>query len=104
LPQVDAQIIGLTGLASPEETGQAWLSWFVGLAPAKAAPVSEGTPAMLPLDPSQAQVPAGPTPTPPVEQAKARYVIVSVVVTGEPDGEAALRVSRAPLRVILGHQ
>jgi cell division protein FtsI/penicillin-binding protein 2 len=106
LPQVDAQIIGLTGLASPEETGQAWLSWFVGLAPAEAAPVSEGIPAMLPLDPTQAQAqaPAGPAPTPPVEQARARYVVVSVVVTGEPDGEAALRVSRAPLKVILGQE
>ena len=104
MPQVDAQIIGLTGLASPEETGQAWLSWFVGLAPAEATPVSEGMSAMLPLDPSQAQAPAGPTPIPPVEQAKARYVIVSVVVTGAPDDEAALRVSRAPLRVILGQE
>ncbi len=101
LPQVDshAQIIGLTGQTTPEETGQAWLSWFVGLAPAEVSPISADGPAMLPLDPSQA--PVAPTPTPQIERDKARYVVVAVVVTAKPDVEAALQVARAPLNVLL---
>jgi hypothetical protein len=101
LPQVDSypQIIGLTGQATPVETGQAWLSWFVGLAPAEAGPIPTEGPVMLPLDPSQA--PAAPTPTAQIEWEKARYVVVAVVVTAQPDVGAGLRVARAPLNVLL---
>jgi hypothetical protein len=101
LPPIDSrrQIIGLTGQATPEETGQAWLSWFVGLAPAETGSIPADGPAMLPLDPGQA--PPAPTPTPRMEWEKARYVVVTVVVTNGPDREAALRVARAPLNVLL---
>jgi len=101
LPQVDpqAKIIGMTGQATPEETGQMWLSWFVGLAPTEVGSISTDGPEMLPLDPSQA--PAAPSPTPHIERDKARYVVVAVVVTAESDIEAALRVAKAALNVIL---
>ena len=98
LPQVTPQLIGLAGQATPEDTGQAWLSWFVGLAPATASP--KETPAeMLPFDPSTA--PAAPIPTPEIERQKARYVVVAVVATTTPDQNLAFRVANAPLRVIL---
>jgi hypothetical protein len=102
LPQVDEQIIGLSGQATPQETGRGWLSWFVGLAPAQASAVQvNNLPAMLPLDPAQA--PAAPTPTLPASPDtthEARYVVVAVV-TEEADDEAAYRVGRAPLKVLL---
>ncbi len=100
LPQLDEEIIGLTGQATPEETGRAWLSWFVGLAPAETRPAIESAGQMLPLDPSLA--PAAPTPTPQVEKrAAARYVIAAVVVTTGPQDSPALQIARAPLNVIL---
>lgn len=114
LPQADAQIIGLIGQATPKETGQRWLSWFVGLAPAKAvqaeatlkgagaepkAPYGQAE-AELVLNPSQI-IPTTPTPAPSAEHPAARYAVVAVVVTDKADSNAALRIARAPVRVIL---
>ncbi len=100
LPQVDEQIIGLSGQATPQETGRAWLSWFVGLAPAQTSATQVSQPvAMLPLDPLQA-LPA-PTPAPVQPVQKAHYVVVAVVVTAEASDEAAFQIARAPLRVLL---
>ncbi len=101
LPQVDDQLIGFEGQATPKETGQRWLSWFVGLAPAEAQKAKAEAEAELVLDPSQI-VPVTPTPAPNAEQPLVRYAVVAVVVTEEADSDAALRIARAPLRVILG--
>jgi hypothetical protein len=106
LPQVDEQLIGLAGQATPEETGRTSLSWFVGLAPATATPVNDQTSVALVegqliLDPSQI---ATPSPTPAAvspETDRPRYVVVAVLVTDTPTENPALRVARAPLRVLL---
>jgi hypothetical protein len=108
LPQVDAQMIGLPAQASPEETGQTWLSWFVGLAPAAASPQPTGpSPALtedgLIFDPTRiATVTPSPTRAVTAPPSRARYVVVAVVVTETPDRGLALRVARAPLKVLLG--
>jgi cytochrome P450 len=106
LPQVDEQLVGFEGQATPKETGQRWLSWFVGLAPAEAVEVEAnlhpgaGAEAELILDPSQ--ITPTPTPTVQAERVPARYAVVAVVVTDAPDRNPALRIARAPLKVILG--
>lgn len=99
LPQIDEQTVGLTGLASPQETGQQWLSWFVGLAPAMAAPLPQSVPQILPFDPTTAG--PAPTPAPPLELAPARYAVVAVVVTDQPDEGLARRVAGGPLNALL---
>jgi hypothetical protein len=99
LPQADEQIIGFIGQATPKETGQRWLSWFAGLAPAKAVETEIQAEAELVLNPSQIT-----SPTPTAERADlppARYVVVAVVVTDAADSEAALRVAAAPVKVLL---
>lgn len=98
LPQVDRQMVGFQGVATPLETGQRSLSWLVGLAPAEAEPTPTKMPTELVLDPTQMATPA---PAATVERSAARYVVVAVVVTAEPDSEAALRIARAPLKVLL---
>ena len=103
LLQAGPQLAGLTGQATPEETGQAWLSWFVGLAPVEALPdlaVSDLEPGQLILDPALI------TATTTVEQPQTvfapRYAVVAVVVTAQPDaGAAALGVARTALRPLL---
>jgi cell division protein FtsW (lipid II flippase) len=107
LPQADRDIVGLVGQASPEETGQSSLSWFVGLAPATANPQPAAGPASsalteegLTLDPTKIEVPA-PTPTPSAPTSQPRYAVVAVVVTDTPDDAPAMRMARAPLRVLL---
>ncbi|HXV43607.1 MAG TPA: FtsW/RodA/SpoVE family cell cycle protein, partial [Anaerolineae bacterium] len=97
LPQMDNQLIGLQGQATPQETGQRWLSWFVGLAPAEAEVKAEAT-AKLILDPSKI-TPS--TPTVPAARVPARYAVVAVVVTDGPEQSPALRIARAPLKVVL---
>lgn len=106
--QLEEQIIGLTGQASPQETGQRSLSWFVGLAPTTASPPAEidaASPALsaddLILDPSKIKA-APPTPTLDAPRAKARYVVTAVVVTDAPEEAPAFRIALAPLRVLLG--
>jgi hypothetical protein len=105
LTQVDEQLIGLSGLATPQETGKNSLSWFVGLAPTVAsAPVLTGTvPGELILDP--AKIPAATsTPSRPATslQDRARYVVVAVVVIAdESEKNLAFRIARAPLQVLL---
>jgi peptidoglycan glycosyltransferase len=99
LTPVEGSLIGLSGQAAPVETGQAWLSWFVGLAPTTALPLAAPV-EMLPFDPAQATpavIPAPPLPQPP----PARYVVVAVVVTAQPDATLARRIAAAPLRVLL---
>jgi cell division protein FtsW (lipid II flippase) len=95
LPQADTQIIGFSAEATPKETGQRWLSWFVGLAPAEV--IEAEAEAELILDPAKIVAPA---PTAQVEYAPARYAVVTVVVTTQPDSQAALRLARAPLKVL----
>jgi cell division protein FtsW (lipid II flippase) len=105
-PQIDEQLIGFIGAATPKETGQRWLSWFAGLAPAEAVEAAATLKGVNPqaeseliLDPSQ----IAPAP-PPISQAEwipARYAVVAVVVTDSPEDRPALRLARAPLRVIL---
>ncbi|MEW5958761.1 MAG: FtsW/RodA/SpoVE family cell cycle protein [Chloroflexota bacterium] len=98
LPQIEPQLIGLMGQATPAETGRpTWLSWFVGLTPATTSPPA-AAPSLLPFDPAQA--PPAPAPTPDTEQPPARYVLVAVVVTEGPERDTAFRVASAPLRVI----
>jgi cell division protein FtsW (lipid II flippase) len=99
LPQVEPGLIGLTGQASPEETGQTSLSWFVGLAPATASPEEMPPSAALVdgqmiFDPTQ--IPAA-TPAPPSASRtpQARYAIVAVVVTDAPEDQPALRIARS---------
>ena len=100
LPQIDEHIVGLTGQATPQETGRpTWLSWFVGLAPAEASPFGS-TASMLPFDPAQAG--PAPTATPQVEREQARYVVVAVVVTDEPNDDLAIGVTKSSSRIILG--
>jgi cell division protein FtsW (lipid II flippase) len=110
LSQVDKKIIGLSGQATPEETGKGSLSWFVGLAPTEAiemlpsvseTPVSEAsTPeGELILDPSK--IKSAPTPVAQIEREPARYVVVAVVVTDEPENNPAFRIAIPPLKAIL---
>jgi cell division protein FtsW (lipid II flippase) len=95
LPQVAPQVVGLSGQATPKDTGREALSWFVGLAPAEAYPSPPPTPvAPLPLDPNID------LPTPPPAQrvgARARYAIVVVVATHTPHTNPALGIARAAL-------
>jgi hypothetical protein len=59
LPQADEQIIGFSGQATPKETGQRWLSWFAGLAPAEAVETE------IRLRRSLCSIPSQVPPTPP---------------------------------------
>jgi cell division protein FtsW (lipid II flippase) len=105
LPQVGEQIVGFAGQATPKETGQRSLSWFVGLAPAEAVeaePTLKGANAQaeakLVLNPAQI---ATPTPTLEIKWKPARYAVVAVVVTDAPEDKPALRLGRAPVSVLL---
>lgn len=97
LPPFEGRIVGLAGLAGPEETGRGWLSWFIGLAPAQAIPPLAG-PEMLPFDPTQA--PAAPLPAQPVAWEQARYALVVVAHTAEADETLALDIARATLAAL----
>lgn len=106
LPQVDEQTVGLSGQASPQETGQQSLSWFVGVAPATASgpPQEQTSPALtesgLIFDPTEID----PTTSVPVIEPvveKAKYVVVAVVVTELPADDPAFSTARAPLRSLL---
>ena len=100
LRPVGLQIIGFIGQASPVETGQAHLSWFVGLAPATASVISATvSPPNLVLDPTQ--IKPAPTPVTPVNYERGRYVVVAVVVTNTPQDTSALNAALIPLRIIL---
>jgi hypothetical protein len=100
LSPLDDRLIGWRGQATPKETGQAWLSWFVGLAPTTASEMPPGNVSEeLILDPTQIE-----TGSPPVGASRsdpARYVVVSVVVTDEPDSDLAFEIAKASLNVIL---
>ena len=105
LPQVEAHLIGLSGQATPAETGQRSLSWFVGLAPATASPLEPQTSAALSneqliLDPAKIEA-SMPTPTPATPTEQARYAIVVVVVTDTPQDNPAARIAAAPVRVLI---
>jgi cell division protein FtsW (lipid II flippase) len=98
LPQVDPQMVGFQGVATPLETGQRSLSWLVGLAPAEAIEAKAKAEAELILDPTQI---ATPIPALLPEWSPARYVVVAVVVTDAPTDNPALGIARAPLKVLL---
>jgi hypothetical protein len=106
LGQIDRQLIGLGGVATPLETGKSWLSWFVGLVPATASsePIVEPLPAgELILDPAQITSPGpGPTPdiTPTADPARFAVVVV-VVIESEADRDLALRIAKRPLPALL---
>ncbi len=105
LGQVSEQVVGLRGTATPKETGQASLSWFVGLAPTTASKIDSPNEANdLVLDPTQ----INPEPTPqavvepaPARLRPARYAVVAVVVTTEPDETIAFEIAKTALEVIL---
>jgi len=94
------RIIGLRGQSTPEDTGQASLSWFVGLAPTMASetPAANVSEELI-LDPTQIKPDstslASSRPDP------ARYAVVVVAVTDEPDSDIAFEIANAPLNVIL---
>jgi hypothetical protein len=105
LPQIEGQIIGLSGQATPEETGQLPLSWFVGLAPATASPITKKTSAALTdqgltLDPTQIESSTAP-PTVAPHTERARYAVVAVVVTDSPQDNPALRIGEAAVGALL---
>lgn len=103
LPQVQAQLIGLPGEATPQETGQStYLSWFVGLAPTTASPsqmVNNQQP--LIFDPSKITATPSPTPTVATDRPSAEYAIVVVVVTPRPATELATHIAETTLAAIL---
>ena len=106
LSQVDEGLIGFSGQASPEETGQQSLSWFIGLAPTTVTePIIEPTSVALTesgliFDPTQIEQV---TPTPIVETQvdRAKYVVVAVVVTETPEANPALSIARASLGALM---
>jgi hypothetical protein len=96
---MDDQIIGLRGQSTPEDTGQASLSWFVGLAPTIPSEISLGNVSdELIFDPTQIE-----TDSPPLVSRPdpAHYVIVAVIVTNEPDSDIAFEIAKEPLKIIL---
>lgn len=99
LTQVDEHIIGFSGQATPEDTGQASLSWFVGLAPTQAAEVPAATPGELILDP--AQIEPAPTPTAQIGYEPARYAVVVVAAMDEAEPVPAFRIAKETLKPIL---
>ncbi|MEM7344575.1 MAG: FtsW/RodA/SpoVE family cell cycle protein [Chloroflexota bacterium] len=102
LTAIDEQTIGLTGVATPEETGQQFLSWFVGLAPTlPSAPFERQGADEIRFDPDEMEALATPTVTNADRPAPARYIVVAVVVTEQPDPDQAYRIGRAPLQVVL---
>lgn len=106
LNQIDDQVVGISGQASPEETGQQSLSWFAGLAPATVSTPSEEPPSAaltesgLIFDPTRID-PLTPTPVVEPQVEKAKYVVVAVVVTETPAENPAFYIARAPLKSLL---
>jgi len=107
LAQMDGQTIGLTGQATPQETGQGYLSWFVGLAPTVTSTITASASAavvngQLVLDP--AQIPAAPPVTTTVTTGNApaaRYVVVAVVTAAQPAEQEAWRIAQSVFKTIL---
>lgn len=105
LSPFEANVIGLSGLATPQETGRGYLSWFLGLAPTAVLPrAAAGSAALddtgLILDPTKIEAA---TPPPPAETdiTPGRFAIVVVVVTASPDEAVAYRVARPVLNRVL---
>jgi hypothetical protein len=98
LPQVEEQIVGFAGQATPKETGRRSLSWFAGLAPAEAIKAEAKAEAALVLDPGKI---APATPAAQGTWIPAKYVVVTVVVTDTPENNPALQLARAPVNVLL---
>jgi len=106
LPQITPQLIGLAGLATPEETGRPeYLSWFVGLAPTISTINELSTPQSTPeliFDPSlitPTPVPAFTTTLP--ETAQAQYAIVVVIVTPQINQSLAQSVAEMVIDTLL---
>jgi hypothetical protein len=106
LPEVEVGLVGMSGQASPKETGRLPLSWFVGLAPAQKTDIKTQTSVALEdgeliLDPTL--IPASPiaSPTPAAEQGRPRYAIAAVVVTETPETEPALKIARSVINRLL---
>ncbi len=99
-------LIGHLGIATPEETGKGFLSWFVGLTPAVASPppLNVERDITLEFDPNKI-VPITPEPSPTAipQVDQARYVVVVVVAIEDEANEAelSLRVARSALQTIL---
>jgi len=99
---MNSQMIGWSAEATPQETGQTtYLSWFIGLAPTLPTPATTLTvsPADLVFDPTQI------TPSPPSATTtpikKARYAIVTLVVTPQADLSAAAQIANQVLTVLI---
>jgi hypothetical protein len=107
LPQVDEQIIGLSGTATPEETGQASLSWFVGLAPTQATTIEQAASSAfsdgkLIFDPSKIDAPPDEETPVPAAVEKARYAVVAVVVTDTPEKNgSAFQAAKSSLKTLI---
>ncbi len=120
LSQVDEQVIGFSGEATPKETGQQTsLNWFVGLAPATLLPLAEPAASDsaaisdkgLILDPTRIKaLPATPSQNPdaalenPAPETQNRYAVVAVVVTDAPDQQPALRIVNLVLNILLRNE
>ena len=105
LPSVGNQAVGLSGQATPEETGAGWLSWFVALTPAEPwsidsrASTAVGENGLI-FDPTQ--IPAAePAPEVQFPDGSARYVVVAVVATDAPPQQEAFQIGRAVIGSLL---
>ncbi|MDM8529415.1 FtsW/RodA/SpoVE family cell cycle protein [Anaerolineales bacterium HSG24] len=106
-PQIDEQLIGLTGQASPDETGQSsHVSWFVGLGPTTASPVSESaSPPDLIFDPNKIKpTPQASTFNPPEQPAPAQYAIVIVFVSEQAMPEQVTHIGLEVMGAIRGNR
>ncbi len=98
--QINQQLIGFVGQATPQETGQPTsLSWFVGLAPTTSSQIITPTHEPLTLDPTKIKsaVPIDSIST----TRKARYAIVVVVVTAQPETAPARRIAEAVMGTLM---
>jgi cell division protein FtsW (lipid II flippase) len=114
LLQTDQDLIGLSGQATPEETGRQSLNWYVGLAPIRLANVETdvrlsaaiGDDGSLILDPTQipfveSPVSAEGSPVDAAYTGSAKFAIVTVVVTDSAEEEPARQIARTVIANLL---
>lgn len=107
LTQKEGQIIGLGGLATPTDTGQAYLSWFAGLGPTNVSPqpAVASSAAMgdggLIFDPGQIPAATPAAASPASNPIPARYAVVVVVTSATADESLAYRIARPVLNAVM---
>jgi cell division protein FtsW (lipid II flippase) len=115
LPQSDSQMIGLSGQATPEETGRLPVNWYIGLAPAQAQPIDAANIPPAAIDPEgdlildPAQIPESERPFTAEQEAAsagkvgetARFAIVVVVVTDALEKQPAFQIARAVVKNLI---